>query len=297
MKHKKKIFLIGGDGFVGRHFQKLYSKNYLFRVYDKSDNVLNYQNLIKSINNFLPDYVINFASYSTIDSAKIFQKELYDLSIHGNNNILKALHEINFKGKYLYVSSGEVYGYSKTKKFSELSSLNPMNEYATSKVMAEALIKFKSQNSSYKTIIARPFNHFGPHQSVNFFIPQLLENIASQVKNNSSEILLNIRNNHSKRSYLSVEDVCSAYLTILTKSNSEEYSVYNVCSSDSSTIPQLFSPLLQELNIKYSFIQSNENSFENTLQGNNKKILQLGWSPKKSLVKTLKEMYKNFLEK
>jgi len=288
MLNKKKFFLIGGNGFVGRHFQEIYAKDFLIKVFDKNDNVLNYKNLKDSLLNYFPDYVINLASYSTINSAKTFENDLFDLCIHGNINIIQALTEINFQGSYLYVSSAEVYGYSNNNSFREDNLLNPLNEYAVAKVMAEVLLKFKSYNSFFKIQVARPFNHFGKNQSTNFFLLKLLHNIANQINNQKKKIVLQVGNKTAKRSFLHVDDVCAAYVEILKNKNIEQFSIFNVCHKDSYSIPDLIEPLLKEKNIVFEYSKENNFFSDNTLMGNNLKLTELGWKPKKNIINSLR---------
>jgi len=294
MSIKERIFLVGGNGFVGSHFQDIYSSKFIFKTYDKKDDILNFVNLENSIKNFSPDYIINLASFSTINSAKKYEAELYDLSIHGNRNIIKALTNNKFKGTYLYVSSGEVYGYNTKKFFSEKDLLAPMNEYAVAKVMSETFLKFKNQSSNFRVLIARPFNHFGVNQSTNFFIPKLIQNIATQI--NNKKVLIDIKNCKSKRSYLNVADVCAAYLFIIKNKNSDNFSVFNVCNQFAYTIPELINPLLIKKKINFEYINSNIDYPDNTLMGDNAKLRQLGWNMQVDLTDSLEKILDIFLQ-
>ena len=294
MSIKERIFLVGGNGFVGSHFQDIYSSKFIFKTYDKKDDILNFVNLENSIKNFSPDYIINLASFSTINSAKKYEAELYDLSIHGNRNIIKALTNNKFKGTYLYVSSGEVYGYNTKKFFSEKDLLAPMNEYAVAKVMSETFLKFKNQSSNFRVLIARPFNHFGVNQSTNFFIPKLIQNIATQI--NNKKVLIDIKNCKSKRSYLNVADVCAAYLFIIKNKNSDNFSVFNVCNQFAYTIPELINPLLIKKKINFEYINSNIDYPDNTLMGDNAKLKQLGWNMQVDLTDSLEKILDIFLQ-
>lgn len=286
---KKKIFLIGGNGFVGKNFQEYFKEKYTFAIYDKSQNLLNKNNLLTALKEFLPDYVINLASYSTIIESKEHEERMYQMNVLGNLHIADALEEIGFIGTYLFVSSAEVYGYSQSKYFSETDIPNPQNEYAVAKLMGESLLKLKSYSSNYKIRIARPFNHFGESQSENFLIPKIVNQVNNIAETNNS---ISIGNLTSKRSYLHVTDICNAYDKILGDAENLMFDVYNVCHNQSYSIPELFNMAFIKLDLHIQFAESDKKFPDNTLMGNNAKIRALDWTPSVDVGIKLAEMIK-----
>ncbi len=286
---KKKIFLIGGNGFVGKSFQECFKEKYTFAIYDKSQDLLNKNNLLTALREFLPDYVINLASFSTIIESKEYEERMYQINVLGNLHITDALEDIGFIGTYLFVSSAEVYGYSKSKYFSENDTPNPQNEYAVAKLMGESLLKLKSYTSNYKIRVARPFNHFGENQSENFLIPKIVNQLNNLNGTNNS---IKIGNLTSKRSYLHVIDICNAYDKILGSTEDLMFDVYNVCHNQSYSIPEFFDMAFTKLDLDIQFAESVKRFPDNTLIGSNEKIRALDWTPSVDVGIKLAEMIK-----
>jgi GDP-4-dehydro-6-deoxy-D-mannose reductase len=271
---KKKIFLIGGNGFVGKSFQTNFNEKYSFTIYDQSDDILNYKNLHSALRSSAPDFVVNLASFSTISESRLFEERIYNINVIGNKYVCDVLDKINFVGTYLFVSSAEVYGYSQDIIFRESDAPNPQNEYAVAKLMSENLLKFKSTSSKYKIRIARSFNHFGEHQTGNFLIPKIAQEIANS--KDKENIIIAIGNLTAKRSYLHVDDICYAYSQILEHASSV-FEIFNVCHNNSFSIPELFAQASKELGMHLKFLQAKEAFADNSLMGSNEKLLAINW--------------------
>jgi len=78
--------------------------------------------------------------------------------------------------KFIFASSGAVYGYSK-KPLAETSPVNPMDFYALSKYQSELLVSHYAQQ--FSTVILRLFFPYGPGQSSGI-IPLLANRIMNR---------------------------------------------------------------------------------------------------------------------
>ena len=290
MSAKEKILLIGGNGFVGKSLQECYKNDYIFKVYGSNQNILDAQNLKVAVEQFSPHHVINLASHVASVSRDYSETKLYDIALHGNLNIVKALEANQFNGTYLYVSSAEVYGYSLTRAHSESVALNPQNAYALSKAMAENLLKLKSPEVHFNIAIARPFNHIGIGQSNVSFLQQTMSNIATQVAKKTFPVKIEMSNPSSQRSYLDVRDVGHAY-TVMLNCN-KKFAIYNVCADKAFSLPSLLSSFMKKLNIEHEFLFTDEVKGDNTLLGVNTKIKQLGWNIEQDIIETLIAIHK-----
>lgn len=119
-----------------------------------------------------PASVIHVAAQSFVLQSFENPHEALDINLIGTLNLLEALQAVNFNGRMLYVSSGDIYGKVSEANLhlDERHTLLPRNPYAVSKVAAEALCYQWSQTSDFEILRVRPFNHIGPGQSPRFAI-------------------------------------------------------------------------------------------------------------------------------
>ena len=177
--------------------------------------------------------------------------------------------------------------------------LKPQSPYSASKIAADNLAL--SYYNSFKTpiIILRPFNTFGPRQSERAIIPTIINQILRS-KNNT----ISLGNLYPKREFNYVDDVCNAYLKILSSKNFGE--VFNVGNGHEISMKELVSIISKIMNkeiiVKKSKIRIRTESSEvDLLKSNSKKIKKIiKWKPKyygrKGLLKGLEKTVKWFLE-
>ncbi len=164
------------------------------------------------------DAVIHLAAQSFVPESFKNPLETFDINFTGTYNLFSALKEYGFNGKILYISSGDVYGLVNEDKLpiAEYYPLKPRNPYAVSKVAAEALCYQWSVTEEMKIIIARPFNHIGPHQSERFVVSSFAKQIA-EIELGLRKPVLSAGNIDITRDFLDVRDVANAYKLLLEK--------------------------------------------------------------------------------
>jgi len=167
----KKILITGGGGYVGSLLvQELLKKNYKITVVDTfwfgnylpknknlkilKKNILNLRNSdFKRI-----DCVIHLASIANDNAADIDQKFAWETSCLGTKIICDLAKNNNIK-KFIYASSGSVYGVKKEKQVTENLSCEPISVYNKSKMVAERIVLSYKEN--FQTIIVRPSTLYG----------------------------------------------------------------------------------------------------------------------------------------
>ena len=133
----------------------------------------------RSLEQCAPDAVIHLAAITFVPESFARPHETYEINLHGTINLLECLTRQSFRGAFLYVSSGDVYGAVPVDALpiTEQHLPRPRNPYAASKLAAEAYCYQLSQTSSVRVVIARPFNHIGPGQSERFVLPAMAKQI------------------------------------------------------------------------------------------------------------------------
>ncbi len=260
------ILIIGASGFVGTNIiNNPYIKdevgNGFFKGYSfvksSSSNKKDFYYLdlldLKSIEDLIkekdPKCIIHLASISFIPSSFETPKKIIDINYYGTFNLLETLRKYSFKGKLLYVSSGDVYGKFKEEDLplKETQPLNPKSPYAASKGAAELLCLQYTNNYSLDIVITRPFNHIGPHQSDLFSVSNFARQCAL-ISLNKKEPIIKTGNLNTYRDFLDVRDVIKAYFLLLYKGKTG--GIYNVCSGK----PLKISYMLEKL---MSFVKKN----------------------------------------
>jgi GDP-4-dehydro-6-deoxy-D-mannose reductase len=87
----------------------------------------------------------------------------------------------------------------------------------------------------------RPFNHIGPGQSPNFFVPALAKRIVEARRSGTRS--LPVGNLTTRRDFTDVRDVVTAYRLLIEQG--ESGGVYNVCSGRDVAMSDVAGQLLE----------------------------------------------------
>lgn len=184
------------------------------------------------------DYIVHAASgASPLD----FQKDpvgVMKANLLGTVNLLDYGVE-NRTRRFLYLSSGEVYGKGCSDRWTEtdsgyVDSMSPRSCYPSSKRAAETLCTSYTKEYGIETVVARLCHTYGPYftEKDNRVYAQFIRNVL-----HGEDIVLKSAGEQF-RSWLYVVDCAAALLYILTKGKSGE--AYNVADDNSNvTIRQL----------------------------------------------------------
>lgn len=225
------------------------------------------------------DYIIDCASNANPASFNQFPIETIMSNILGVDNLLSygLAHSIK---RFLYVSSGEVYGELKKNAFEENDSgfidcTNPRSCYPTSKRTAENLCIAYHKEHGADVVIARPCHIYGPFysDSDDRAYAQFFRKACS-----NQDIILN-SDGLLKRSWCYVVDCASAILYILLKGENGE--AYNI-SDTPMTIREFASCIAKIANVNVKFNVENNNSKPIISRGilSSDKLNKIGWLPR-----------------
>jgi len=289
----KKILLIGGSGFVGSHMRHALETTCSVVAIGREVDIRNQKQLSILIEEVKPDQVVNLAAVTTLRESFENPRDTYDINFLGTLNLLMALRESHFVGRFLFVSSSEVYGLLSEHELpvSETRIPKPLSPYAVAKIAAEALCYQWSQTEKFEVVTARPFNHIGPGQSERFAIADFGRQIAS-IKQGRSEPLINVGDIDTTRDFTDVRDVVSAYRLLLENGRTGE--TYNVCSGTERTIRSLIEQMCVlagvtvELRTDPARFRLSE---QRRVRGSNDKLVaDTGWASNYALDQTLSDI-------
>ncbi len=308
---KNKTFLIfGGSGFLGSHLCKA-----LLLINDKYDLNIKvtcvYQtkvNLESALNKWLQhpnlsienydvsdklyfekldfNFIIHSASIANPLAYKNNEEKIIKSNVDGTINIINNL-DTNILEKYLYISSGEVYGNLNTNniKESSLGVINPENSrsiYPLSKKIAEAYTILKSQLFNFNFNIVRPFHIYGPGMDLND--GKIHSSLISSIINKKDIELFS--DGQSVRSFCYISDATRAILTILFEAKSGL--TYNIANpKESIKIIDLCENILESQKESLKIIFNKNSPYEQSpILGNIpscEQLESLGWQPKVDL--------------
>ena len=314
-----KIFITGAEGFIGSHLvEHLLEKNYKLKClyqYNSLDNKgwlqdIKYNKKIQLISGDVRDYqfivneikdcdvVIHLAALIAIPYSYKSPFSYLETNIKGTLNVLEAC-RVNKIKKLICTSTSEVYGTAVKVPITENHRLLGQSPYAASKIAADQLATSYFCSFGLPVTILRPFNTFGPRQSLRAVIPTII----NQAINNTS--YLDIGSTNTTRDFNYIKDITKAFEKCLnTKKDVGE--IINIGSGYEISINDLAKTIYKLLEKKL-VVKKNQKRFRPKssevfrLCADNKKAKKfLNWSPqynkKKGLEKALIETinwYKN----
>ncbi len=160
----------------------------------------------------------------------------FAVNVGGTLNLLEAIRALPAaaRPRLLVVGSADEYGAPEQPlPLTERAPLRPLSPYGSSKAAATLLCRQYHAAHGLPVIVARPFSHTGPGQSVNFAFPSWARQLATAARTGGvAEILVGDLRPH--RDYLHVRDVVRAYRLLAERGLPGQ--VYNVASGAGTTL-------------------------------------------------------------
>jgi dTDP-glucose 4,6-dehydratase len=165
------------------------------------------------------DAVVHFAAETHVDRSNLGADEFLRTNVTGTFTLLEAARELNV-GRFLAVSTDEVYGSLAEGAAREGDPLNPSNPYSASKAAADLLVRAYWTTHHLPVLITRSSNNFGPYQYPEKVIPLFVTNALE------GKPLPLYGDGRNVRDWLFVLDNCAAIDLVLRKGHDGE--VYNI---------------------------------------------------------------------
>lgn len=127
-----------------------------------------------------------------------------DTNIRGTLNILECARDAGVE-RVVHTSTSEVYGTAQQVPITEAHPLNAQSPYAATKIAADQLALSFHASFSLPVTIVRPFNTFGPRQSLRAVIPTIINQLAR------GERALRLGALHPTRDFNYVADIARAF--------------------------------------------------------------------------------------
>ena len=98
--------------------------------------------------------------------------ECIQTNVHGTVNLLQALARSDYE-RFVYTSTSEVYG-DIAVPFREDAAVDPLSPYSVSKYAGERFCRMLHRGRGWPIVVVRPFNAYGPAQSPDRVIPEII---------------------------------------------------------------------------------------------------------------------------
>jgi len=319
-----KVLVTGAAGFIGSHLceallKKGYKVNALVRYNSRQNkgwlenfsnknleviygDITDFDSVLSAITDC--DYVFNLAASISVPYSFKNPQTFIDTNILGALNVFRAssLSKKKIK-KIIQISSSEVYGNNLVKDkniLTEETITVSESPYAATKIASDNLAISMHKATGLPIVVARPFNTFGPRQSLRAVIPTLITQFISL---NNKNNFVKIGNLKTSRDFVYIDDTVAGLISLLKKS-CKPGEVYNICTGKSFSIKSIISNLvyITKKNPKILVSKKRLRSADVfDLRGSNKKLFKSNnWSPKYKNIdgfkKALNETYDWFKE-
>lgn len=186
--------------------------------------------------------------------------------------------------RFIFLSSGAVYGNSHAGKSSESDAVSAVGHYASSKYLAEEMCKAYERNFALPVVIHRLYFPFYVRQRSGVF------SFLCNAIGNDQVIRLNI-DGSPKMSVTSINDVVSAVM--LSGNDSFPAGTYNLCGDEVLSVGQV-AGLLESIFHKKAVVENTGVRVADIL-ADNSKLKAAGWMPEFLFSDYLKELSMNIL--
>lgn len=305
---KEKIAIIGSNSFSGAHFvdyaiekglevigiSRSPEPNSVFLPYKKRPDSTfhfyqldlnhNLDEIMKIMQDFQPEYVVNFAAQSMVGESWQYPEHWYQTNVVANIKLHDRLRQCEFLKKYVHVSTPEVYGSCKG-LVRENTNYNPSTPYGVSRAAADMSLKTFYDAYDFPVVFTRAANVYGPGQQLYRIIPRAILYFMLGKK------LQLHGGGHSVRSFIHIRDVADGTLRVAQMGNPGE--IYHLSTARNISIRSLVQMITEQM--KVSFEDNVEDVGERMgkdaayLLDSTKAREVLGWEDKVSLEQGIEE--------
>jgi len=153
------------------------------------------------------DRVYHLAALGSVPYSFDAARSFVETNVVGTLNVAMACAEVG--AELVHTSTSEVYGTALTILQDETHPLNPQSPYAASKIGADKIVEALCRSHGLRAVIMRPFNTYGPRQSVRAVIPRII--ISTLAANGDA---LRLGSLSASRDWTYVDDTVSAFAAV-----------------------------------------------------------------------------------
>ncbi|WP_340684501.1 dTDP-glucose 4,6-dehydratase [Amycolatopsis coloradensis] len=222
------------------------------------------------------DLVVHFAAESHVDRSIAGAADFVLTNVLGTQTLLQAALEAQV-GKFVHVSTDEVYGSIDNGSWDEDRALEPNSPYSASKASSDLLARSFFRTHGLPVCVTRCSNNYGPYQFPEKVIPLFVTNLLDGKKVPLYGDGLNVRD------WLHVDDHCNGIQLVADGGRPGE--VYNIGGGTELTNRELTERLLAAVGAGWDSVEPVEDrkGHDRRYSVDITKISrELGYAPRKS---------------
>ena len=287
-----KIFITGGCGYKGSLLiKRLLKLNYKITNYDtrwfgnflpKHKNLKNIKGDIRNLENIsLKKFnaVIHLASVSNDPCSDLNPKLSWEIGPLASMKLIEKAINDGVK-KFIYASSGSVYGIKKERNVTEELSLKPISDYNKTKMTTERVLL--SYKDKIDLIIIRPATVCGLSPRMRFDLSVNVLTINALQKK-----LITVFGGNQVRPNIHIDDLIDLYIFFL-KNN--KVGIYNA-GFENIKILDIAKLIQKKTKCKIKILKSND---PRSYRLSSKKLLKIGYKPKKTVDNAINEIINSY---
>jgi dTDP-glucose 4,6-dehydratase len=189
------------------------------------------------------DAIVHFAAESHVDRSILAAADFATTNVIGTQVLLDAAHR-HGTGRFLHISTDEVYGSIEAGAWTERSPVSPNSPYAATKAASDLLALAYHRTHGLPVVVTRSANNYGPYQHPEKVIPRfvtnLLEGRTVQLYGDGTQI----------RDWVHVDDHCRGVTLALLEGQPGE--IYHIGGNTELSNRDLVGQLLRECGADWS---------------------------------------------
>lgn len=175
------------------------------------------------------EIVFHLGAHIAIPYSYAHPRDVFMTNVIGTLNAVTAARDHGVE-RFIHTSTSEVYGSACYVPIDESHPLQGQSPYSASKIGADKVIESFVDSYDLPAVTVRPFNSYGPRQSLRAVIPTLC---VQAIRENE----IKLGNLKSIRDFTFVSDTAEGF--IKAAENGTEGKVYNIGSGESYTIEEI----------------------------------------------------------
>lgn len=293
---KKKIFITGINGFIGKYLASRLSDDYELTglVQEKeleneeiglyAGDLRDFSRIKEILHKVQPNFIIHLAARTEVEKSFYDPSDFSGVNYVGTVNMIEAAKDLENLELFVFSSTMETYGAvpkDQWHPFTEETKQEPNAPYAVAKLACEYYLKYAQRAYNFPFAALRQTNSYGRHDN-DFFV---VEQFITQMLKNPHEANFGYREPY--RNFLYIDDLIDLYVKLLKNVDLVKGEFFVTGPNNAIQIEELADMIAKKLNwageIKWGTKPERKGEIYYLNSNPEKAKRILNWQPKVSL--------------